>query len=37
MCPWVYPWVYDTCRASLGATKPEGIGEAKIPSLFNFE
>jgi hypothetical protein len=25
-----------TLRASLGATKPEGIGWAKIHSLFNF-
>jgi hypothetical protein len=24
-------------RASLGASNPEGIGGAKIPSLFNFE
>jgi hypothetical protein len=28
---------WATPRASLGASNPEGIGGAKIPSLFNFE
>jgi hypothetical protein len=31
-------WCPDfTLIASLGATKPEGIEGAKIPSLYNFE
>jgi hypothetical protein len=37
------PWIrvgassHSNFRASLGATKPKGIGGAKILSLYNFE